>query len=88
MVWLIIGFQGQPGTPRSRNITSWVKTISRKLVLNPEFIQRDEVIGYYCLTKSISLTLVHSGVMPPDEYNYNVNNSVYTNSVAKLGYLY
>uniref|UniRef100_A0A3B5MSM0 Protein-glucosylgalactosylhydroxylysine glucosidase n=1 Tax=Xiphophorus couchianus TaxID=32473 RepID=A0A3B5MSM0_9TELE len=27
------------------------------------------------------------GVMPPDEYYYNVNNSVYTNTVAKLRYL-
>ncbi|XP_035763036.1 protein-glucosylgalactosylhydroxylysine glucosidase [Neolamprologus brichardi] len=25
------------------------------------------------------------GVMPPDEYYYNVNDSVYTNTVAKLG---
>uniref|UniRef100_A0A3Q2CXS6 Protein-glucosylgalactosylhydroxylysine glucosidase n=1 Tax=Cyprinodon variegatus TaxID=28743 RepID=A0A3Q2CXS6_CYPVA len=27
---------------------------------------------------------LHLGVMPPDEYYYNVNNSVYTNTVAKL----
>lgn len=30
--------------------------------------------------------LWHLGVMPPDEYYYNVNNSVYTNTVAKLRY--
>lgn len=29
---------------------------------------------------------VPSGVMPPDEYYYNVNDSVYTNAVAKLRY--
>ena len=27
------------------------------------------------------------GVMPPDEYYYNVNNSVFTNTVAKFRYL-
>lgn len=27
-----------------------------------------------------------SGVMPPDEYYYNVNDSVYTNIVAKFRY--
>lgn len=30
--------------------------------------------------------LVCLGVMPPDEYCYNVDNSVYTNAVAKYRY--
>lgn len=30
--------------------------------------------------------LYRLGVMPPDEYYYNVNNSVYTNTVAKFRY--
>lgn len=34
---------------------------------------------------SVSLS-VPSGVMPPDEYYYNVNDSVYTNAVAKFRY--
>lgn len=34
-----------------------------------------------------ALLFLHLGVMPPDEYYYNVNNSVYTNTVAKLRYL-
>lgn len=39
------------------------------------------------LSKFVSHTAIFfflSGVMPPDEYYYSVNNSVYTNTVAKL----
>lgn len=32
------------------------------------------------------LLFVPLGVMPPDEYCHNVNNSVYTNTVAKFRY--
>lgn len=31
----------------------------------------------------VSACACHLGVMPPDEYNKNVDNSVYTNTVAK-----
>lgn len=33
---------------------------------------------------NISSFFLHTGVMPPDEYYSNINNSVYTNAAAKL----
>ncbi len=38
-----------------------------------------------CTSKLIKRELNFiSGVMPPDEYHSNVNNSVYTNTIAKI----
>lgn len=38
--------------------------------------------------RRFSVCMCHLGVMPPDEYNKNVDNSVYTNTVAKYRCVY
>lgn len=73
-MWPITGFPGLNGTPKTTSIIFWVRLLMQRVYfLNPP------------PTVTLASTL---GVMPPDEYYSDVNNSVYTNAAAKLRFEY
>ena len=58
-----------------------------KLHLNISIILAEIISDTYSLFQHIRVLFHSAGVMGPDEYHFNISNSVYTNYNAKLSLL-